>query len=363
MLTIALDASQLTTSRFVTSPLLHAVTSLLALSGRRTLAPGPHWLRRVRDRLDGQDLGPDVRLLTELVNAERWYVPDFLSPIPSTASPSLDDDLAAVAATDPARIRRDLGLLFDGFPLPYGVIDPRVVERQRRPAPAVVTAALRAGESELAASLAKGLRDYWSVVLATDWPLIRTVLDEDLQARGRQLARSGAASLFADLHPAIRWDGELLRVEGAWDLDLTANRAGLVLAPCVFAWPRPFCCIETPTRLMLGYPARGSAVFWTGDNGADGHVTPESVPGLLGGRRAGLLADLDVPRPLHHLAARHRLSPATVSYHLGLLRRAGLVEGRRAGKEMRYERTEVADAVLATLRLTPPPSAGQSANE
>jgi regulatory ArsR family protein len=328
------------------SPLLHVVESLFEISRARPEPSTRGWLRRVRSRLQGRDLGPDFALLAEIVSVRNWYVPDFLTPLPTTSAPSVDDELHAVASAPLARIRRELGLAFEGPVVSGGVIDPRVVERRRRPFPARVAATLAdGGERALAERLANGLRRYWDVVLAPDWPILQTVLDEDLIARGRQLTRNGAASLFADLHRAIRWDGRLLRVDGPYDLDLSRNTTGLVLAPSVFCRPIPFCCIESPSRLMLCYPARGSGTFWHSPEAEPSGV----APGLLGRRRVNLLADLDVPRALHHLAVRQRLSPSTVSYHLRLLRGAGLVVSRRSGKEMLYERTSLAVTVLDSV--------------
>ncbi|MEW2490931.1 winged helix-turn-helix domain-containing protein [Streptomyces sp. NPDC048411] len=59
---------------------------------------------------------------------------------------------------------------------------------------------------------------------------------------------------------------------------------------------------------------------------------------LLGPTRAGLLAELAQPASTQ-LAARHFLSPATVSYHLGVLHRAGLIARARSGRSVLYRRT------------------------
>ncbi|MBT2511345.1 winged helix-turn-helix transcriptional regulator, partial [Streptomyces sp. ISL-98] len=77
-------------------------------------------------------------------------------------------------------------------------------------------------------------------------------------------------------------------------------------------------------------------------------LTPPSSPAytaspelarLLGPTRAGLLTALATPASTSELAARHYLSPATVSYHLGVLRRSGLVTPIRDGRYVLYRRT------------------------
>ncbi|WP_405594686.1 winged helix-turn-helix domain-containing protein [Streptomyces sp. NBC_01410] len=60
---------------------------------------------------------------------------------------------------------------------------------------------------------------------------------------------------------------------------------------------------------------------------------------LLGPTRAGLLAALAQPASTAQLAERHFLSPATVSYHLGVLHQAGLVVRARSGRAVLYRRT------------------------
>ncbi len=48
-----------------------------------------------------------------------------------------------------------------------------------------------------------------------------------------------------------------------------------------------------------------------------------------------LLADVD-ELPLHEMTARFRVGRTAISKHLAVLREAGLVEDRKAGRETRY---------------------------
>ena len=57
-----------------------------------------------------------------------------------------------------------------------------------------------------------------------------------------------------------------------------------------------------------------------------------------------LLAAL--PATTQELARAHAASPAGVSEHLSVLRRAGLVAGRREGRTVRYARTAAGDALV-----------------
>lgn len=131
-------------------------------------------------------------------------------------------------------------------------------------------------------------------------------------------ARHGAARLFNSLHPGIRWADGTLRVANRFRIALPVPL--MVVVPSLVV-PRPGVAVD-PTRdgdrpPMLIYPVRDKAIAKT--------IAP-AVPSvemaqLLGPTRAGLLAALAQPASTAQLAARHFLSPATVSYHLGVLHR------------------------------------------
>lgn len=90
------------------------------------------------------------------------------------------------------------------------------------------------------------------------------------------------------------------------------------------------------------YPARGIATLWE-----DATPAPDALARLLGATRAAVLVNLSAPRSTTELAERLSLSPATTSHHLGALRDAGLVTGRREGRAVLYVRTPLGDALTA----------------
>ena len=77
-----------------------------------------------------------------------------------------------------------------------------------------------------------------------------------------------------------------------------------------------------------------------------GAVRGEPPDGLLGRRRAAILRALRAPATTHDLARRLHASPAGVSEHLGVLRRAGLVSAQRDGRRVLYVRTAAGEQVL-----------------
>ena len=75
--------------------------------------------------------------------------------------------------------------------------------------------------------------------------------------------------------------------------------------------------IDPPWQPAVVYAPRGVATLWEPAEHA-----PDALADLLGRRRAAILAAL--PATTQELARRHAASPAGVSEHLAVLRRAGL---------------------------------------
>ncbi len=65
-----------------------------------------------------------------------------------------------------------------------------------------------------------------------------------------------------------------------------------------------------------------------------------------------ILRDLVTPRCTATLSERHRLSPATVSYHLQILHDCGLVTRARRGNVVDYQRSRRADALIEGPEVT-----------
>ncbi|MFA3842961.1 DUF5937 family protein [Streptomyces aureus] len=142
MLTWEFSAQDLARTRFARSPLCEVTTSVEVLKD-----PGRHavhlpWVRQATRRLAG--VGWD--LLSELVRLPTVYVPDFLTPVPEASSPTIERELADLAATDPAVVRRDLSRI-------RGELSPLAVELARDP---------ERGLARLAAEI----RAYWDAAIA-----------------------------------------------------------------------------------------------------------------------------------------------------------------------------------------------------
>jgi Family of unknown function (DUF5937)/Helix-turn-helix domain len=306
-------------TRFAISPLFELVASVRVLRD-----PGAHsvhlpWVREARVRLDGFDYG----LLDALDPAHTPYAPDFVAPPPSTPLPDVHEELARVRATPAERVRLELEWTFEG-----GAIPP--IARPLYDDPAAELPAL----VELMAA-------YWERAIAPVWERVRAVLEGDIRQRARALAGGGALELFAGLHHEVRWQDGALIVDRAYDADVELAGRGLQLVPAAFGWPRVGAMFDPPWQPALIYPPRGVGDLWAPAE------DPAVLGELLGRRRASILVALAAEASTTELATRLAASPAGVSEHLGVLRRAGLVRARREGRAVLYSRTAAGDVLTA----------------
>ncbi|GLY77895.1 ArsR family transcriptional regulator [Actinoallomurus iriomotensis] len=318
MIELDLDVEDLVGMRFAVSPLMETVMSL-----RTPLLPTYFvlqmpWWRRVEKDVAHLDMRP----LASLVGVRRW-VPDFLTPRPEVPVPDFEDELEIVRRTPPEKVAADIRRAHAGRPVPS-------ILRLDEPA-------------RLRDRLADLLREYWETALAPYWTRMRGVLEADMLYRARQFTRGGARLLFADLHPAVRWEAGVLRLDvPAIDYRVDVTGRGLCLMPCLFvrSTAPPISADEPPS---LAYPARGIATLWETERPTGG----EAIVALIGRRKATLLGCLDRPASTLDLAERLGVTPGAVSQHLSVLHGAGLVTRARVGRVVLYARSELGSRLLA----------------
>ncbi|MFE0630454.1 ArsR/SmtB family transcription factor [Streptomyces sp. NPDC058864] len=318
MIELTVDAAGLARSRFVVSP-LHEVAATLLPWGLRPDPQADPWVTRARRVLRRARLP----LLSELALDGGGYLPDFLSPHPSGPSPTVEEELDLVRATPPGRVLDELQALRDGRPC-NGLAGAELPPGVRR--------AMARGGGHVARQVAEELRRYWELAFAPHWPDAKAALDAEVDRCAGVLARQGAAGLFNSLHPGIRWAGGTLRVDSRFTVGIPVPL--VIVLPSLVATGPAVVVDPVPSGRrppMVAYPVR--------DRPAAPVPPSAELAGLLGPTRAGLLGALARPASTTQLAARHFLSAATVSYHLGVLHRAGLVSRSRSGRTVLYRRT------------------------
>ncbi|WP_406078540.1 ArsR family transcriptional regulator [Micromonospora sp. NBC_00858] len=317
MIRIELDEPTLARTRIATSPLWEVMTSLYVLHRNPGEAPWPYtgWVRHARRVLAEVPATAPVRLL-----AIGSRAPDFLSPIPTSATPTLAEQLAELRATPPEVIADQIPRYHRPDDLP-GWLSPFVTDRQ---------AALD--------RLADGIEAYWDAAIAPWWPAMRATLDEEVLHRARALAAHGPDALLADLHERVRWARPVLTLVKPLEQHFEAVDKRLLLIPLIFSRGALACSTDHPEIVAVSYQARGAALL------ADGAPAPAAPTGpavdrlavLVGRGRAQVLRALTRPATTAGLAATLGLAPSTVSEQLSALLTAGVVHRRRVGRRVLY---------------------------
>ena len=316
---------------FTISPLGEAVRLARALANQAEFAQGAQaaWLREHRPALKRLAEQRDLRPLLAVLSA-RDYFPDFLMPTPNGDAGVIDDELERVKATPADQVEQEIRKCLDLA----ARVDASVERKLRSPKAGVLLADL--------------LWSLWDAVIAPAWPQLQDLLERDVLYRSRLLGRGGLASLFADLEPLLILREHVLLVDlPCHDCTSVLGGQGLRLMPSAFIWPRAGAAIE-PKPATLVYPARGVAsLFW------DERGTEATLGKLIGTTRAEILELVAEPTHTSALARRLARSPGNIADHLKILHGSGLVARARAGRNVLYSRTPLADALLTRARQTP----------
>lgn len=321
MIRIRLGARGLGGVRFAVSP-VGSAKDLLRLVG---FSPGtltPQWRGRATEVLSRHRLG-----LLAVVGGggPLGYAPDFLRPEPPAFLTDIDTALHQIATTPQERVRYELAGAVNGHAWEPG---------SAHPPPRQLLRALDRGEDHFARRLADEMARFWRAALAPSWPAIRARLEADVTARASEIAQCGLAEALNRLAPNLEWrEGELIvHLRTGSIHQLTVDADAVILTPSVFVDWALFCAGEPP-----GVPAPRTPLIVYPAAQAD-CLAPERDHPLIGATRRKLLAELSQPRSTTELAQRLYLSPATASYHLQILHRAGLVTRTRRSRHVLYQR-------------------------
>jgi DNA-binding transcriptional ArsR family regulator len=303
--------------RFAISPLNEVTLSLRALRepGRYPLhLPWLHQTAEIR-------AGLDLEMLLALTNPSLW-TPDFLNPRPRSPLTDIDEELALVARTPAAVVRRHLAEVH-----PTGLPDP-----------------LSGRSDRVLGRIVAALADYWEGCFVPWWPRMRAVLEADVVHRGRVMAREGLAAMFADISDRLRLVDNVLEVVLHHPISYRRSTAGegLTLVPSLFprAVSAPVTANEPP---FVMYGARGVATLWEPEPA----TRPLALARLVGDVRAHLMAMLESPASSTELAVRLGVTTSAVNQHLRTLRAAGLLTSARHGRSVLYLRSDLGDRLVS----------------
>jgi DNA-binding transcriptional ArsR family regulator len=341
------DAATVARSRFATSRAVEVVATLASRAG----SGPPHsrrWYARGVARLDDRT----VHLLHELVPLDHPYVLDFLTPHPAGTRETRDGMVDAIATTAEEEIEAQLDFAFDGRPVrpefAASFPDEAAYRRWRRPPPPLVRGLIAAGPRVLAQEAAGVLARFFDAAMADDWARTAAVLNADIAHRAEIMSSQGFAGMLAGLGSELSWDTRALVLPRAYDATVDWATDGVLFVPCTSHRGRVLCAAERPRTPVLIYAARGIAVLRSKPSHSD---SSQGLAELIGPTRLRLLELLDEPRTTLDLAQLDGHAAATVSYHLTVLHRAGLVTRQRQGRRVVYRLTGLGDALLGREQL------------
>jgi DNA-binding transcriptional ArsR family regulator len=311
---IEIDEPTLARTRIAISPLAEVYCGLALLQRNPDGAPWPYdgWALRAREILRTDPATAPLSVYFDAPSSS----PDFLCPIPLTATPTLEEQLDQLRSTPESTVEEQLAKHY-----PTGDLPPYM-----RP--------FREDRVAAFARLADGLAAYWGAAIAPHWPAMRAALDEEVLLRARALASDGPDALLSRLHERVRWERPVLTLVKPLDQSFEAVNQRLLLVPLIFSRGALMCSSDHADIVMVTYQARGAAVLASATPASS--VADDRLAILVGRGRATVLRALTVPATTTGLATALGLAPSTISEHLTGLQAAGVVHRRRAGRRVLY---------------------------
>lgn len=321
MIDFRLSLDALGQTRFAYSPLAEVAASLRVLTCDQVGPVLQPWQRAVNARLDGVDL----EILSAAVPPGP-YSAHFLFLSSSDPRTGIDDQLDRLLQLSDVQLHDDLAEVWEGRPV------------------SAAAAELMSGGRHVRRRLVDAVSAYWRVAIEPYWSQMRAVLDDDVSYRARQVLGGGLYDLLTDLHPEVSIEGGVLHVDKPHLPDLSYDNAKLTLLPSIFVWPKLIIGHGDAGQFEVFYAARGVGRVWEETSDLE---SADSLGALLGRTRAAILGRLDVPLSTSQLARELNQSPGTVSEHLSVLRRSGLLTSWRSGRSVLYRRTPLASSIVA----------------
>ncbi len=324
MITIQITPDDLTKMRFAYRPLLEVCFSFRVLVAPEFQSPYLRWVNEALRTLHEADFP----FMTALIPGH-GYIPDFLTPTPTTRQVDLEGDLQELLMTPDELVR--VGIL--------ELIEEHGDSEIRR--------FVLAHPREALQCLVDELRLYWQLTLKPYWSRMIATLEGDVLHKARRLALEGPAPMFPDLHPSISFQDNQLRIKPICNhrsdqADLILNGAGLQLVPLVFRGCGRAYQVTPAWRPMLAYGIRGGGLWYQPES-----YHNQSLELALGSGRARVLQLLVTPSSTREVAHKAQITASAASQHLMRLTKAGLVEPHRSGKWVYYRLTERGENLLA----------------
>jgi hypothetical protein len=323
MISIYFPTQQPVNLRFAFSPLLETATAYHLL--RHPFRPGIYdaWAEEVQRALYGVELP-----FMDAVILPRYYVADFLTLPPPAPRTDFEAELANMLAT-PAEFVQDN--------IRYAIEVGGESEARDY---------FLAYPSEALHCLVDELRLFWQRAIAHYWSRMLSVLENDVLYRARMLAIEGAESVINHLHPIAHYEPGVVKLDkqhrSKYSLEFHSDSTTLALVPSAFITSSLRWQVYPVSQPMLNYPMRGGGLWYSAPP-----QTNEALEITLGEGRARVFIALRDAASTGELARQLHLTAGAVSQHLGLLKRAGLIESHRSGHHVFHRLSERGEKLIA----------------
>ena len=320
MTLIRFTASAMGRSRFALSPLAETLSTLMALERDTPMAgarrPNPDRHTYVQWR--GGD--PVRRGLLALVASSKWF-PGFYGVVPADGlNTQLAVELGQVRGWSDTRARLEIERSLDAS--------------WKRHDTAWVSSS---GLTEAAAETAL---QGWRLFVEPGWRRRRVILERDIMRRAGLLAAYGWQEATQGMTRESSWaEDDALTFSTQHFDDIVLGQEGMIFVPHTASNGSWTC--EEPPRYALAYPAWGV--------GIEHSPSEDAASTLLGAGTATILRALAVPVTPSQLALLLNVSLGTVSGHLKKLRAAGVIEGARVGRTVRYAQSQRGSDLIQAL--------------
>jgi hypothetical protein len=273
---LTLTESDIGAAHLSVSPLWETTGALLLLRNGHGW-PYDEWAEQAREALEHIDRSALAPLL-----GSRIVILDSLLPAPVATEPSIEDELQAVAGFSARTLRRELAEELGGAPA------PELAPFFDRPARAV-------------AAYVEALHDFWLAAVAPQWPAMRSLLEQEIIRRAREVATTGSETMFRSIHPRLGWKRPVLELDKQYEFERRIDGRGLAFVPLVFSRALWLVSLgeSASGSFAISFPARGVGTIW-----GDRRVLDRRLEALVGSGRAAVIRELVQPRTTAELAAR-----------------------------------------------------------
>lgn len=318
MLELELDGHVLGNTTFALSPLAEVTASLWRYRDDVAQpALDRRWRSDARQNMPAEELALLEHVVPPVSAVAEFMIPSTIGP-----SPSIEDQLHVLAATPTQTIEREFRELWPG---------PRLPTPLRQ---------LLDHENGAGHVLADAVHRYWTRVMAPHWPRILAVLEDDVAHHLTVARHEGLTALITGLHPCLRVQEDVLRLQEPQGDTIRPTRLRLV--PSAFLWSKVLTNYGQPEVVEVTYGAYGAGRLWNS-------ARPDrrnALDALLGRSRASILIELAVPASTTQLASRLGHSMATTSWHLSVLTQGSLIARSRAGRVVWYQQTPLGTSLV-----------------